>query len=64
MRFDLSAGNRIVASVRRRERQFDWLDAIDKFAAYPGKIRRADHLDGTTEGNASCPTETSIKLLF
>lgn len=64
MRFDYSQGNFVEAFVRQRKSRSGWLDEIDKLLAWRDLVGLFDHVYASTEGGASYPIETYIKLLL
>jgi len=64
MRFDYSQGNLVEAFVRQRKSRSGWLDEIDKLVVWPDLVHLFDHVYASTEGGASYPIETYIKLLL
>jgi len=64
MRFDYSQGNLVEAFVRQRKSRSGWLDEIDKLVAWDDLVSLFDHVYASTEGGASYPIETYIKLLL
>ena len=64
MRFDFSEGNLVEAFVRQRKSKSAWLDEIDELVAWPDLVSLFDHVYARTEGGASYPIETYIKLLL
>jgi IS5 family transposase len=64
MRVDFSQGNLVEAFVRQRKSKTGWLDEIDRLVAWPDLVCLFDHVYASSEGGASYPIETYIKLLL
>lgn len=64
MRFDYSQGNLVEAFVRQRKSKSCWLDEIETLVVWDELVSLFDHVYASTEGGASYPIETYIKLLL
>jgi len=64
MLFDLSQGNLVDAFVRQQKSKSGWLDEIDHLVAWDDLVGLFDHVYASTEGGASYPIETYIRLLL
>lgn len=64
MRFDYSQCNLVEAFVRQRKSKSCWLDEIGELVVWDELVGLFDHVYASTEGAASYPIETYIKLLL